>query len=488
MKKKIKIVVFLVLTVILLINIWVALLFMTKPPYYENFYGKTFRTAYSDTMLTLEEAIKDVDYFISEIKTYHPKPFLFMTEEAFDNKTDEMKIELSEKDEIKVGELFLKLSELAGMVDDSHTTVAPPVNSTECYLPFSIIYRGGKLYNISKKSSLPYKAEILSIDDIASEQLYDLIAKHSFTPLQSGTDRFVENKFRQYIPLEIGFKERYGVEYKINDRVYTKNVESLTSYSPKSLKQIDYYEFDFEGQSVPVLELNSFSNYGDMEKYNQTVSEFFEKYMDSETIIIDIRQNGGGSDDLGYSVFNHFANDTYKVIDNFTVAVNERVKAFYKFGYQFHLYQHRIPSAFWGLPLYGFFPEMEIPEKVLQTENGETLSIGEYVSENPIKAADRYKGKVYLLISGNTGSAGIDLASVFKYNFKNGAVIGQETKHPESFSGNISKYYLPYSGIAYYLPHSYSIAPGDKDLKRGVIPDYDKDRDSELEFVISELL
>ena len=81
MKKPLKITIFILLTISLLVNIWLALWFKTKKPFYENFHGMTFRTAHADDTLTSEEAIKDVDYYISEIKTYHPQLFLFMIED-----------------------------------------------------------------------------------------------------------------------------------------------------------------------------------------------------------------------------------------------------------------------------------------------------------------------------------------------------------------------------------------------------------------------
>ncbi|HPJ89350.1 MAG TPA: S41 family peptidase [Thermotogota bacterium] len=496
MKKKKKIVLFIILIVVLLSQIWIAFLLTTEKPYYENFYGFTFRTAVADTVLSQEEMIKDVDYYISEIKTYHPQPFLFITEEEFDCKASEIKSELSKKDAMTVEDLYFKLSELVGMIDDSHTWVISPQNRKTHFLPFQAIYKDGKFYNISRENEIPYKAEILSINGIDSEHLFNMIAKFSVTPLKGGTENFVEYNFRSHVPLLLGFEDSYSIEYRENDKIYTEIIKPVKSYKGVHLELIDYHEYYYDGKSIPVLELNSFYAFDVVDHYKKKVAQFFKKYKDSESIVIDIRNNGGGSDDFGFLVFNYFADDSYKIFDRFIAPINDRVKAFYKYAYKLQLYINKVPSVFWNLPLYNVIPEMEYFKKILNAENGEHLTLDAYTVKNPIKKVNRYKGKVYLLISGNTASAAIDFASVFKYNCKNGIVVGQETRHPESFSGNISKYYLPYSGIGYTIPHTYCVAPGDENLTSGVIPDYkisvgiedyDAGRDPELEFILSEL-
>ena len=132
----------------------------------------------------------------------------------------------------------------------------------------------------------------------------------------------------------------------------------------------------------------------------------------------------------------------------------------------------------------------------MAAENGEIISAGEHIAQNPINKNNRYTGKVYLLISGKTASAGISLARTFRYNYKNGIILGQETNHPKSYSGNISKYYLPNSKLGYVLPLTVGVAPGDTDRTRGVIPDYildfdidhyDEGRDPELEFLLENI-
>ncbi len=496
-KKILYIIIFTLLFIILIIICWNFLWSRTKEPSYPNFYGTTSRTAYANTILSLEEAIVDLDWYISEIKSYHPQPFLFLSEEAFNKKVSEIKDDFKKEGELTVQVFFMRLYELAGMINDSHTWIFPPQNNNVHYLPFSVIYRNGMFYNTAKNFDLPYMANIISINGIQSNELYNILARYAVTSLNGGVDRFVENEFQTHIPLVMGYPEKYIIKYLLNDEVHTRFIRPVLSYRAENKKQVTYYEYEFKEVEIPVLEINSFDSFNDLDFFEKKIDDFFIEYKDSESIVIDLRQNGGGSGELGIYVYNYFADDTYTLTDDFIIPINKRVKAYYEYFYHRQLYKDRIPSVFWNLPLFYFNPDMDVIAKVLTSKNGGTINIGEYITYNPIKKEDRYKGKVYLLIGGNTGSAAIDMASVFKYNYKNGVIIGQETKHPKSFSGNISKYYLPFSAIGYTIPHTYTIAPGDKDLKRGVIPDYEIEHeiddyvegsDPELEFIASELL
>ncbi len=494
MRKIIKIPLLLLLIVGILIILWFVLLAFTKEPYYAHHYRLTTEESFSQMLLTSDEAVKDVEYYVYEIKNNHPNPFFFITENEFDWKVSKILSELAREDTITVGNLYMKLSKLAGAIDDSHTWIVSPLDWNSIYLPFSILYREEKFYNIIKETEIPYKAEIISINSVKMDKLYEMIAEYSTTPLQSGTNSFVENWFATYVPHLLKLKNDCVIEYQYDDKIHTKRL-TLSKTHPAVFNQKKniglYYQYRYAGNTIPVLELNYFS--GNLAYFKKKVDEFFRKYHDSESIVIDLRSNGGGNANWGHYVYNFIANDSYKTVDDFTVTVSDRVKDFYNFVCDYELYQEKIPSLFWHLP---FLPQNPLLKEIMVAENGEIISAGEHIAQNPINKNNRYTGKVYLLISGKTASAGISLARTFRYNYKNGIILGQETNHPKSYSGNISKYYLPNSKLGYVLPLTIGVAPGDTDRTRGVIPDYildfdidhyDEGRDPELEFLLENI-
>ncbi|MFW6248326.1 MAG: S41 family peptidase [Bacteroidota bacterium] len=107
----------------------------------------------------------------------------------------------------------------------------------------------------------------------------------------------------------------------------------------------------------------------------------------------------------------------------------------------------------------------------MNSENGERFSEGALYTKNTKNSEERYKGTVFLLISERTGSAAIDFASIFKFH-QMGTIVGRETYHPDSFSGNITYHSLPNSGLIFANSVTYSIAARGNDDGRGVMPDY----------------
>jgi hypothetical protein len=498
MKKSTKIILFTVLTVVLLWQLWIALYFMTEEPRYaHNSRDNSRVNPHHDVVLSSKDALEDVEKFAFDLTHYHPKPFAFISEEQFNRQIEKNKEAIAQNETITTLDLSLMLSELTGLISDSHTSVEIAKIVQRYALPVDVVYVDGRFFNIRQEGEIPYMAEIVSVNSMDSETLYDLVGKYINTPTKSGIDRFVERNFSNYIPLILGYEADYKVSYKDDEKISTIPVELERFYEKKRFNgRINDYVFEYNDLSIPVLELNSFSGDNDeLNVYMKTVDTFFQENKDAKQIAIDIRNNGGGSDGWGRYVLNYFLGDTYKGYDHFDIYVTDYTRAYYTYQYQMQFYRLKIPSIFWSIAL-NIIPDCKLYRDILNAEDGEVISVGEMVFSNPVQSEKRYKGKTFLLTSGETGSAAIGMASLFKHNDKNGCIVGQETNHPESFAGNFSVYTLPHSGVGYSLPCSYSIAPDGAEDERGVIPDYEvkrtldafeDGRDPELEFILTAL-
>jgi C-terminal processing protease CtpA/Prc len=88
---------------------------------------------------------------------------------------------------------------------------------------------------------------------------------------------------------------------------------------------------------------------------------------------------------------------------------------------------------------------------------------------SPHRSADKFAGRVFLLISHATDSAGVVTAAVFKYN-KMGVTIGQETAGRIRFCSDPVLVRLPRTGLRMYIPLAIYALPGAMP-DRGVVPD-----------------
>jgi C-terminal processing protease CtpA/Prc len=87
----------------------------------------------------------------------------------------------------------------------------------------------------------------------------------------------------------------------------------------------------------------------------------------------------------------------------------------------------------------------------------------------PANKGNRFQGRVFLLVSHATDSAGAVTAAIFKHG-KMGTVIGQETAGRIKFNSDPVAVKLPNSGLQAYIPVAIYTLPGG-DPNRGVMPD-----------------
>ena len=108
-------------------------------------------------------------------------------------------------------------------------------------------------------------------------------------------------------------------------------------------------------------------------------------------------------------------------------------------------------------------------EGLSDAENGEYLTVQSDLMWTPHTDENRFRGKVFLLISERTFSAGAVTAAIFKFN-KMGTIIGQETSGREKLCSDPVTIELPHSRLKASIPLATYTLPGENP-NRGVIPD-----------------
>ena len=129
-------------------------------------------------------------------------------------------------------------------------------------------------------------------------------------------------------------------------------------------------------------------------------------------------------------------------------------------------------------------------DKLKNARNGTYLSSKRAKIRKPHGKANKFRGKVFLLTSRYTFSAGVVTAAILKFN-KMGIVIGQETFGKEKFGSDPIRLKLPHTKLDVLFPLAIFALPGNSP-DRGVIPDiitvhsiedYQNHRDKELDKV-----
>lgn len=177
----------------------------------------------------------------------------------------------------------------------------------------------------------------------------------------------------------------------------------------------------------------------------------------TETLIIDVRGNGGGNDHYGATLVSYIASDTFNYFAKIEVS-----------------------QSYEG---YGEIEEMD--------SNRYMLSHQDLAEQQPAK--NRFAGKVYILADGGSFSTTADFVSIAK-NIGAAAIVGQETGGGAcgNTSGSNKTITLSNSGISVQIQMWGYTSAINKDLPcgHGVVPDYKvvdlpfTDNDEMMEMVV----
>lgn len=402
-----------------------------------------------------KELLEDLDYYINTIYEAHGDPFRRISREDFENKVEALRwYILANKDrEISIIEWFYRSQELAASMHDGHTNIWFPGGyweKLEPILPFRLKFIDGDVYVIEKwgNNSVPAFAQILEINEIPIDTLYEQNSKLYSTSLDHAKALMFEIKFSHCLSTYHGLKAPWKVRFHHEGQVKTATVEGMSSdnYISKwrqiGKRQYREYSITVDDERIPVLEIPSYSH-GDEGRYHRFIDKFFAEHKESEHLVIDLRLNEGGSGYWGYYLLDYLVDHPYLITKRFDFKVSDYMRN--------SEYAEKAAGGLRGV------------------ENGDYLTVQSDLMWTPHTVENKFRGKVFLLISERTFSAGAVTAAIFKYN-KMGTIIGQETSGRVQLCSDPVTIELPYSKLKASVPVAIYILPGDNP-DRGVIPD-----------------
>ncbi|MBL7931030.1 MAG: S41 family peptidase [Bacteroidia bacterium] len=340
------------------------------------------------------------------------------------------------------------------------------------YSPYIFLPVGKKLYliaNLSNKKQdtvLKKGTEILKINRIPVDSMINY-SKHFVSTdgfNQTAKNHYVQIGFNSYYPTLFGRPDTFEVEYvdnKVSKSFRYKAIQPKTipplplgpkddslykKYKSASMK----YRFLDDQKKTMVLRIERFSHRGDGRAYRRLFRKL--KHNKSENLVIDLRNNGGGSLANSYRLLSYLIDSSANQTLSTTIR-NYPFKEYTRgnFAFKFTRLAYKL-----------------IGEK--RTSNDTDY----FVYRIKPKKKNHFKGKVYVLINGGSFSASCLVSAYLKHS--NRAVfIGEETGGAiEGCNAGITPYYkLPNTRIRVRVPAfriEHDVCP--EITGHGILPDY----------------
>jgi hypothetical protein len=343
-------------------------------------------------------------------------------------------------------EAWLELARLNPVLADAHVGLAVPdlLDGAQHGFPYPVRIREGSIMlpaGTLADRNLPGEMPILSINGEPSS----LILAGLMGRMRGESERLrahiLELRFARFLSVWQGRAECYEVE------VMTPQGEVLTLTFPASrasLPDVDPFDLEFSGQTA-VLRVDSFAR-----DHEGRAGEFFPEAFEqiasarSETLIIDLRANGGGAREVSDPLLEYLTAARHSPIS----AVKARITP---------ENQARIPGS----------------------EVGQVVALPFALwSEPRSDLANRFTGEVFVLVGPGTYSQAIAFAATVQ-DFQIGRVAGVETEGRANQTAQVQQYTLPNTGFTVRAPlYIFTRASGDTS-QDGVVPDLALDGESE---------
>jgi hypothetical protein len=388
----------------------------------------------------------DLDELFHQIETVHPNPYTKRSKADVDS--DRQKIYADLDQPMPIIEFLIKVAPLVASLGDKHTQiffpekVFPETVESEQFIPLEVTFDGERGFitgNYSGNQGVPLGAEVLSINSTI------------ISNIRKDVEPYEPIFFPYRLWLLFGSVPEYHVEILLpgETAAVTLDIPSVDfatiMQNPETPKPPDPVVYTkVPDQLIGVLDINTFTGIGPLLK-----KAFVQIQEDSiGHLIIDVRTNPGGSD-IG-TTMDYLTDQPYRMCSRL----------------------YRAPFKGYG--------------------SGEPREL-ECVLLQPFDAAERFTGKLYLLIGPDSFSASIILANILQ-DYGLATLIGEETPDTASFCANAVDSYLPRTKLLYRISVECYVRPSGVLDDNPVIPnilvkttieDQIAGRDPVLEYTLS---
>jgi hypothetical protein len=427
---------------------------------------------------------EDIDEFIKILEEVHVNPYMKISKEKFYQTADSLKKSIQYP--LNRQQFYQVFTPLVDLLNDSHAGVKFPSGIWKHYqyeadglfFPMGIATTMDKRIFIERdfsKNNIPDNTEILSINSIKSEDIINTFLKYEHSPIENSSIKRLERKFVDFIWWILDFRGPYTVKtdvgiFEVEGQTWSQYYENLKIFSQstsEATEKISLQEIDTE---TCVLKITSYS--GSLSEFKIQIEGQFNMIQEKgyKNLIVDVRDNGGGSDLNGRTVIDFITDKPYSeaLASTFMMKRSKRYEKYFKCRSPWVIrWMVNLRTVSW------FTDEdrKKLFKALLKTPYGENL-IAELPLQEPTENQYRFNGNVYVLSNHNSYSATTAFLGAVK-DYELGTIIGTETGDCPTGFGNNLYFELKNSRLRCHSSTTFIIRPnGDKDMTHGVKPDY----------------
>ena len=411
--------------------------------------------------ITPEEIEADIHYMRELLEEVHPNIYHTTSKEVVEPFQRDLIAQLYGKDEYTLLEAYQKLASLAALFRDGHTQVFFPQDKWNDYLA-----TGGTIFplrveledevltlkNILTEEKLPEGSQLLAINGILAERIKnDMLAVLSYESKVFGA-RLMSNNFSRLLWALFDIEGPFAIKYRTpGDREETVTLQGLQEDQLPARTAEQPYKLDFISAETALLVINSVPVEMNEDYFNFLEESFKEiKEQEINHLLIDMRNNGGGSTYQFNEVFHYLSDTPYRSFSRVDTRYSRPVLA-----------RHQP----WHSQIYYRFLNLIRGDDIYKSEPGLT---------HPPENDYRFSGQTYLLVGPATFSAAADFAALCQ-DYEAARIVGQETGGLPTSYGDSFFFELPNTSLQGRSSYKYFVRPGGQETSSGVIPDQEID-------------
>lgn len=418
--------------------------------------------------MSVDALNQDFQFLRSRVLDIHPAPFLNQDEEAENRLFAQLAAQLTQP--LDTTQFYKIVAQYTTSLQDGHTFPSmafatrqyqASLKKDNTVLPIEVDFKAGYFY-IKNVYASPGKgmvgARLLAINNITAEEIISAFQTY-YAKKASRFDNAHARLFRAYFWLAFGSFTKWEITYQSDDAdPITEALQGITETTLAERQKAATGEmpamqpaYTFEYIDEKRIGLLTVNRMGNLEAFQQLLDRLFADLDENKTphLVIDMRQNGGGSSMLGDALYAYLSDQPYDA-GRMYVKISEPIRDWYIRDRPNH-------------PLHDFVTGEEIGQLVLYPDTSKSI---------PATVKHPFAGKSYLLTSAKTYSSGHMFAGLFKCN-QIGPMIGQETGQATKTVGDAFTFQLPNSKID--ISVSYKVFEGtcEPSYENGFMPDYE---------------